>query len=89
MFVKKYFLCLVVNSIQISIESEKIFIGETFNNHNLYLLNKVIKKFSPKCINDFLHEFKNIIPKLVVDKYEGKFVNKEEKKSVFEDEKIF
>lgn len=73
----------------IIIESEKIFIGESMNNYQLYFLSESIKKFSPKCINDFLLKFKNIIPKLVIDKYEGKLINCEEKKSVFEDEKYF
>lgn len=40
-------------------------------------------------MNNFLIKFKNLIPKLIIDKYERKFINSEEKKSVFQDEKYF
>lgn len=73
----------------IKLMSNKIYMIDTYTSYTLYCLSESIKKFSPKYINDFLIKFKNLIPKLIIDKYEGKFINSEEKKSVFQDEKYF
>jgi hypothetical protein len=73
----------------IIIDSDKIFIGKSFSNYTLYSLSENIKKFSHKHINNFLIKFKNLIPKLKLDKYQGKFIDCEEKKSVFKDKKYF
>lgn len=74
--------------IGIWIEGTKIFINNTYENHNMFVCKEKLHKYNSAKINDFLTKLKNkILPNLRVDKVFGKFylVNEEGKKIINED----